>query len=100
MDSLLVAGMACLACVLGLGGFLGGVWAYACLYRDFKARMEDEQKRRILALELAGRQRDERLRQIQERVRASYGRLEPGQEEVVNEEVERVLGTGPRGNGS
>lgn len=101
MDSVLVAVLGALACLMGLGGFALGLFAYSHVYGHFRARMEDEAKRARLTLEVGERQREARLKEMQERVRRAYGRLEPEQEEAVNEEIEKILSAGPRaGNGA
>ena len=91
--------------LIGLGAFIGvglsipayclGLFTYAHVYGTFKARMEDQVKARLAAFEQSDRTRNAKVTALAEKVKRSYGGLPQEHQEVVAEEVERILSGGP-----
>jgi len=89
------------AVALGLAvGYVLGVWSYAQTYASFLVHQEAKADRKVQrALMERDRARMDRARMIERIRRAEGDTLTPQQEEVVTEEVERILGAGPNGPG-
>ncbi len=96
-----------LSLAVGLGlGFACGLWAQARVSDLYWRASEERANRRVaLAVQDAERKRHERQEAIN-RAKVLYGpHLQPDQDAVIEEEVERVLGAvrtvdkGGRGNG-
>lgn len=93
MDSGILLGLVGLGSLLV--GFISGLAAYAHLYQHFISREEGKRQRAVaVAKQEVARKMMERKDMV-ERVRERFVQ-EGAPEEVVSEEIERVLGTGPR----
>ena len=84
--------------VMALGvGFLSGLWCYAHVYQHFFARAEETAKRRVAVAVSAERAGKQRVEEVRRRMRAQWGDdLSAKHQEVMDEEIEKVLGAGPR----
>lgn len=81
-------------------GFFAGLATYAHLYGHFRSRFEDELKRKLAAFELSDRRRQNEMKAMAERVKTVYGSMAPQHEQVVAEEIEKVLSAGPGERGA
>lgn len=85
------------ACGLGLG-VLAGLWIYAHVYGHFLAREEDRANRKVLKALQEHNKKQVDAKLVAQRLKEMYGNdLSARHQEVISEEVERVLGTGPNG---
>lgn len=80
-----------------VAGFVAGLSVYAHIYRDFVSRTEDRVKSQVIL----NQQRLARERTlVKDKVDAIKARFGPDlskeHQDIVDEEIERVLGTGPR----
>lgn len=85
------------ACGLGIG-LLAGLWAYAHIYGCFLRGEEEKANRKVIRAlnEQNKKQLDANL--VAKRLREMYGNdLSASHQEVISEEVERILGAGPKG---
>lgn len=82
---------------VGFAAFALGLWTYAEIYRGFLARVEDEHKRKVSTLTLQSRQREARVRDMAERLKAAYMSEFPEKQEEAQAEIERILENGPAG---
>lgn len=85
------------ACGLGIG-LLAGIWAHAHLYQHFLKSEEEKANRKVIRAlnDQNKKQIDAKL--VVKRLQEVYGNdLSADHQQIVSEEVERVLGTGPHG---
>lgn len=84
--------------VVGLTiGFLAGLWCYAHVHRHFFARAEDAAKRKVMLAVSAERAGRQKVEDVRKRMRAQFGDdLSAKHQEIIDEEVEKVLSGGPR----
>ena len=79
-------------------GFVAGVWAYATVHANFFNRVEDSVKRRVAIALAAEREKRGKVEEVRKRLVDQWGPdLSQKHQEVISEEVERVLGAGPAG---
>lgn len=96
MDSLAFV-PAALACGLAIG-FLAGLWAHAHLYQHFLAKEEEKANRKIQRAVQMTQQAKTNHQEAIKRIKDFYGNdLSPENQQVISEEVEKVLGMGPNG---
>lgn len=80
-----------------LSGFLSGLWVYAHIYQHFMAVAERKAALRAQAAINAERAGRLKVDEVRKRIVSQYGPdLSERHQEVLNEEVERVLSGGPR----
>ena len=84
--------------VMALGtGFLAGLWAYAHVYQHFLGRAEETAKRRVALAVGAERASRQKVEDVRRKLRAQCGDdLSAKHQEIIDEEVEKVLSGGPR----
>ena len=77
-------------------GFLAGVAAYSKLYSDFLVRAETRAQKRLSAELMRQKMVDQKALTLRRKLREQYGDdLSVKHQEVVDEEIERILGAGP-----
>ncbi len=97
-DSLLYAVVVAGAFILGLTiGFPLGVAAYFGTYGLYQKLNEDRFKKRLIVLERSAFERGKKTADVITQARSRYGNALDASDQELNEEVEKVLGTGPNG---
>ena len=87
-----------IAAVVGLViGFLTGLAVYAQVYSNFLVRAEARAQKRLSAELMRQKMVDQKALTLRRKLREQYGDdLSVKHQEVVDEEIERILGAGPQ----
>ena len=80
-----------------IAGFIVGVYAYAHVHGHFFGKVEESVKRRVAIALAAEREKRGKVEEVRKRLVDQWGPdLSEKHQEVISEEVERVLSAGPR----
>lgn len=83
-----------------MAGYVCGVASLGMLYLAFKANEERRAAIKMQRLQNQARMKDEQVEATKRKLLAQYGAdLNKNHQEVIDEEVERILGVGPVGKG-
>lgn len=78
-------------------GFLAGLWTYANIHQHFFQKAADLADKRVAKALSAERAMQAKLRETRQKLRSQFGSdLSAKHQEIIDEEIEKVLNGGPR----